>query len=61
MDNFHISDFGIREAFEIVGWPVMTIMRGQVAVEDGQLTAPAGRGQWIPRKVDREISSRPIG
>ena len=25
------------------------------------LTAPAGGGQWISRKVDREVTSRPIG
>jgi dihydropyrimidinase len=61
MDDFHISDYSIWENFEIEGWPVMTILRGTVAVEDGQLTAPAGGGQWIPRKVDREVTSRPIG
>ena len=39
----------------------MTILRGAVAVANGQLTAPAGGGQWISRKVDREVTSRPIG
>ena len=39
----------------------MTILRGAVAVEDGQLTAPAGGGQWLPRKVDPEVTRRPIG
>jgi dihydropyrimidinase len=61
MDDFHISDYSIWEDFEIEGWPVMTIMRGAVAVEDGQLMASAGRGQWISRKVDREVTNRPIG
>ena len=43
MDDFHISDYSIWEDFEIEGWPVMTILRGTVAVENGQITAPAGR------------------
>ena len=60
-DDFHISDYSIWEDFEIEGWPVMTIMRGTVAVENGQLTAPAGGGRWIPRKIDREVTNRPIG
>ncbi len=38
----------------------MTILRGTVAVANGQITALAG-GQWISRKVDREVTSRPIG
>ena len=38
----------------------MTTMRRAVAAENGQLTAPAG-GQWISRKVDRDVTSRPIG
>ena len=37
MDDFHISDYSIWEDFEIEGWPVMTIMRGTVAV--GERTA----------------------
>ena len=61
MDDFHISDYSIWEGFEIEGWPVLTIMRGTVAVEDGRLTAPAGGGQWLPRKLDREVTRRPIG
>ena len=62
MDDFHISDYSIWEDFEIEGWPVMTILRGTVAVENGQITAPAaGGGHWISRKVDREVTSRPIG
>ena len=60
MDDFHISDYSIWEDFEIEGWPVMTILRGTVAVENGQVAALVG-GQWISRKVDREVTSRPIG
>ena len=39
----------------------MTTMRGAVAVDNGLLTAPAGGGRWTSRKVDREVTSRPIG
>ena len=43
MDDFHISDYSIWEDFEIQGWPVMTILRGAVAVENGQLHRPGRR------------------
>ena len=59
-NDFHISDYSIWEDFEIEGWPVMTILRGTVAVEDGQVAALVGE-QWISRKVDREVTSRPVG
>ena len=39
MDDFHITDYSIWENFEIEGWPVMTILRGSVVVEDGQFSA----------------------
>ena len=61
LDDFHISDYSIWEGFEIEGWPTMTILRGTVAVEDGRLTAPAGGGKWQARKLDPEVTNRPIG
>ena len=62
MDNFHISDFGIGEAFEIVGWPVMTIMRGTVAVEDGNeprrpVAASGSRGRLTGRSPAGRLDS----
>jgi dihydropyrimidinase len=59
MQDFHISDYSIWDGFEVEGWPVMTILRGRVAVENGQLRIPLGTGQFLRRKVDSEVTNRP--
>ncbi len=58
-DDFHISDYSIWDSFDIEGWPVMTILRGQVAVENGELHATRGQGQFLRRKVDQDYTNRP--
>ncbi len=57
--DFHISDYSIWEGFDIQGWPVTTILRGKVVVQDGEFNAAPGSGQWLPRKVDPEFTNRP--
>jgi glycerol kinase len=37
----------------------MTILRGQVAVENGELKIPLGTGQFLRRKVDPAVTNRP--
>ena len=41
-DDFHISDYSIWEGFDIEGWPVTTILRGNVVVEKGAFNAGGG-------------------
>jgi len=36
------------EGWELVGAPVMTMVRGQVVMRDGKITAEPGTGEWIP-------------
>jgi len=43
------SDFDPYEGYEAVGWPVRTIRRGRVLVEDGELLAEPGSGELIRR------------
>jgi dihydropyrimidinase len=33
------------------GWPVMTIARGEIVMEDGQVVGKPGRGRFIARKT----------
>ena len=52
------SDYSIWEGREVVGWPVTTILRGSVIVEDGKLLgSPAGR--FVERKIGSDMLSRP--
>ena len=59
MDDFHITDYSIWEGFPVEGWPVMTILRGTVAVENGHLNTSLGSGQFLPRKLNPEVTNRP--
>ena len=59
MDDFHISDYSIWEGFQAAGWPVMTILRGKVVIEDGELKGSLSDGQFLRRKVNPEVTNRP--
>ncbi len=59
MDDFHISDYSIWEGYPVEGWPVMTIMRGTVAVENGELKTDLGSGKFVRRKINPEVTNRP--
>jgi dihydropyrimidinase len=43
------SDFDPYEGFEAKGWPVQTIVRGNVVVSDGELAVERGYGELIRR------------
>ena len=52
LDDLHAdSDYSIWEGFTCHGYPVMTILRGQVVVDHGRLLGSASDGQWLRRKV----------
>ena len=60
MDDFHITDYSIWEGFEADGWPVTTILRGNVVVDNREFKAAPGSGQFIPRKIDTAVTNRPV-
>ena len=49
-DDLHMNcDFSPYEGKRIVGWPVVTISRGAVIVEDGKFLGAPERGKFIPQ------------
>ncbi len=54
------SDYSIWDGFQCNGFPVMTILRGKVIVEDGKLLGSSSDGRWIKRKVAPGILARPM-
>jgi len=58
-EDFHISDHSIWEGYPIDGWPVTTILRGEVVVSNGAFGAAAS-GRLIPRRIDSEVTGRPV-
>lgn len=43
-------DYTVYEGFKVKGWPVMTMVRGEVVVEHQKLLAKPGSGRFIKRK-----------
>lgn len=48
--NMHSSsDYDPYEGYNAVGWPVLTMLRGQVIARGGKVTATKGTGQFLKR------------
>ena len=47
----HYGDIGYTpfEGMELVGWPVLTVYRGQIVVRDGQFLGKTGQGRYLHR------------
>ena len=61
LDDLHAdSDYSIWEGFQCHGYPVMTILRGKVIVEDGKLVGSSSDGRWLSRKVAPGILAQPL-
>ena len=43
------SDYTPYEGIEVTGWPVLTMVRGKVVVDDGALVGPKGHGTYLSR------------
>lgn len=54
------SDYSIWEGFPCHGYPVMTILRGKVIVENGKLVGSADNGRWLNRRVENSVLARPM-
>lgn len=49
----------IWEGRDISGWPVTTLLRGKVMLENGQFFGDLNDGQSIPRRIAPEILNKP--
>ena len=48
----------LHEGFKVKGYPVMTIAKGKVIVEDGQFKGRRGEGEFIRRKIHPDYLNR---
>ena len=60
LDDLHLEDYSIWEGWQIRGWPVTTLLRGKVMVEEGRLVGSPSDGRLLPRSVDPEVTKRPV-
>lgn len=42
-------DYSVYAGWEVTGWPVVTVRRGEIAFERGQVLAAPGSGRLVPR------------
>lgn len=45
----HAIDYTPYEGLEVTGWPVATLRRGEVVMQDGRVEAEARSGRFLPR------------
>jgi dihydropyrimidinase len=45
----HRIDYTPYEGMEVTGWPVMTLLRGKIAMREGRVQAEPGSGQFLAR------------
>src|SRR3954466_9142538 len=57
--EMHEADYSPWEGSDLACWPSLTMLRGKVMVENGQLKGALTDGKFLPRKVPDEIRSRP--
>jgi len=57
LDRLHyaLSDFSLFEGWKLKGWPVMTMINGEVAMRDGEILAKPGIGKYLPRSAERVV------
>lgn len=58
-EDLHETDYSPWEGWHVRGWPVMTLLRGRVVVENGQLKIGPDYGRVVPRKVADSILAGP--
>jgi dihydropyrimidinase len=49
------ADYSVYEGWEVTGWPVVTIRRGEIVYQDGEVLGTPGSGQLIRRGVTQPI------
>lgn len=51
------QDWELHEGFQVTGWPVLTLSRGEVVMESGKVLGKPGRGRLLKRKKFADIRS----
>ncbi|ETX05779.1 MAG: hypothetical protein ETSY2_20975, partial [Candidatus Entotheonella gemina] len=59
VEDLHETDYSPWEGHPITAWPVVTILRGKVMVENGEFHGELTDGQYLKRSIPDEIRSSP--
>ena len=59
LEDLHESDYSPWEGHEISAWPVMTILRGKIMVENGEFLGHPADGTYLKRAIPKSIRMGP--
>ena len=59
LEDLHESDYSPWEGHEITAWPVMTILRGKIMVENGIFMGDPKDGKYLKRAIPKSITMGP--
>jgi dihydropyrimidinase len=59
-EDLHETDYTPWEGHEMFAWPTVTILRGQVVVENGQYGGREGAGKYLKRRIPAEMIAEPM-
>src|SRR5918912_2299602 len=57
--EMHEADYSPWEGRDLAAWPSVTMLRGKIMVENGELKGALTDGKFLPRKVPDDMRSRP--
>jgi dihydropyrimidinase len=57
--EMHEADYSPWEGRDLAAWPSLTLLRGKIVVEGGELKGALTDGKFLPRKVPDDIRARP--
>ena len=50
-DIHSLTDYSNYEGWMLKGWPVLSMVRGNILMEDGEIVGRAGTGRYMPARV----------
>ncbi len=59
VEDLHETDYSPWEGHPITAWPVLTMLRGKVMVENGQFNGDLTDGQYLKRSIPEAIREGP--
>jgi dihydropyrimidinase len=59
VEDLHETDYSPWEGHPITAWPVVTVLRGKVVVENGELHGDPKDGQYLKRSIPDDIRRGP--
>jgi dihydropyrimidinase len=59
-EDLHETDYTPWEGHDIFAWPIVTVLRGKVVVDNGRFLGREGAGQYLKRKIASEIIAGPM-